>query len=119
MNIFTAIDRGQIDKVVQSGISLNTRDRYGYTPLMAFNHDPSIIKILLLNGADVDTINYIGQTALIRAIIDDKPVVAKLLLDAGADMCKKDIHGNTAFSYAMKSYNLYMLYLLAIYGKCD
>ena len=51
------------------------------------------IKILILHGADVNSQNDAGQTPLHRAVICNELSCARVLLQHGAKLDIKDIHG--------------------------
>ena len=94
-------------KTLRKALALGTRadnitSRYDGTALIAAAHlghvDP--VKILIDAGAPLDHVNNLGWTALIEAIVlgDGGPrhrTVAKLLLDAGADVHLPDANGRT------------------------
>ena len=69
------------------------------------NDTYDIVKILLEKGADANTRNREGKTALMLASgMAGDSAVLKLLLDGGADPGLKDKHGETALAFATKSY---------------
>jgi Ankyrin repeats (many copies) len=71
--------------------SVEPRGRYGVTPLhsAAFYGDLEMVRVLLEYGVDVNTTNSYGCTPLDYASIGghhNKPKVARLLVDHGADL---------------------------------
>jgi len=60
-----------------------------------------IVKLLLDNGAEVNTENQRGQTALHYACVFRNKEIAEMLLDAGADANAKDNDGHTPLGLAL------------------
>ena len=62
-------------------------DDKGITPLMLAARDghTNIVKALLENGADVNSKNNKGETALARAIENDRTEIIQMLKNAGAE----------------------------------
>ena len=76
---------------------------YGETPLRLACKKPEILEALLDAGADIDAVNYRKETALMKASYaildqnDQTPVRAvQILLDHGANVNLRDLHGKTA-----------------------
>lgn len=53
-------------------------------------------------GADINAADKIGMTALMRATIKNDTCIMRLLIDNGADVLKKNIHGLTALDMAVE-----------------
>jgi ankyrin repeat protein len=62
--------------------------------------DAPLVKLLVDNGAKLDTIDHDGNTALHEAAIMDAAAAAQVLLAAGADRTKKNHDGKTAYDLA-------------------
>ena len=84
-------------------LSVNAKNKEGNTPLhyaAATQH----ARLLVKNGADLNTQNERGETALHLAINNDNEELASFLLSVGANPHLKTKHGNkyenTAFYYA-------------------
>lgn len=61
-----------------------------------FNSNPAVIKVLLEAGANVNSRNRLGATAIFLAVaLNSKPEVPAALLDAGADVNIRNIEGFT------------------------
>ncbi len=58
------------------------------------------LEILLRSGANVNTANDLGRTALMYAAADNSAEAVKLLLDSGADAMLQDTIGQTALDKA-------------------
>lgn len=81
-------DPDAIRALVRSGVEIDHRDTYGWTALMHAVRDhpePSIVRLLIELGSDLDLQNERGMTALMIAAEHDRPDMARVLLDAGAD----------------------------------
>jgi ankyrin repeat protein len=78
-----------IEALVKAGADPNAAFGEGETPLMTASRTGSVagVKALLAAGAKVNaTDSYRGQTALMWAVAENHADVAKLLVDAGADV---------------------------------
>jgi len=80
-------------------------DKNGWNPLIiaAYNGSFNMVELLLKNGANPNSTNLNGTTALMYAknayLINEDDSVLKLLLENGADPKIKDIHGKTIYEY--------------------
>jgi ankyrin repeat protein len=78
-----------IEALLKAGANPNTAVGEGETPLMLAARTGTVagVKALLARGANVNAKeSYRGQTALIYAVSENHADVAKLLIDAGADV---------------------------------
>lgn len=67
-----------------------------------YDYDLNTIKELINHNAlDINMVDKFGKTALQYAIIKDKPELAKLLIDAGANINVKTRSGRNLFALAM------------------
>ena len=83
-----------IEALVRAGADVNAPFGEGETPLMTASRTGSVegVKALLAAGAKVNaTDSYRGQTALMWAVAENHPEVAKLLVDAKADVNLRSI----------------------------
>ena len=75
--------------LINLGADVNAKDNFGRTPLMevADNGYFDVVKLLILNGADIQAVDESGNTALVyavtgyRANFDSNYKVVRLLLD--------------------------------------
>ena len=74
----------------------------------AFKGFTSVARLLLERGADAETTNKAGQTALMLAALFDRREIADLLLAQGADPERCDAAGNSALSVARDQNNAAM-----------
>jgi WD40 repeat protein/ankyrin repeat protein len=102
-----AVEEGNplaVDLFITGGADPNTRDRRGRTLLSAAaaGDHVGVMEQLIAAGADIEAGNdkKYGMTALMYGAISDSPDSVVLLLDAGAEIAKKDASGNTALMYA-------------------
>ncbi|VAX25999.1 hypothetical protein MNBD_NITROSPINAE02-1660 [hydrothermal vent metagenome] len=58
------------------------------------------VKALIKKGADVNSRDMLGVSALMFAIIMDNPEIAKILIDSGAEVNGRDIVGSSALMFA-------------------
>jgi len=99
--ILEAVYRKDLPRLEQATLAeVNASDQDGRTPIMhavlAEHADPSIVKLLIARGADVNTRDK-GQkwTALHFAARDQKEQIVRTLLEAKARVDPIDVFGNT------------------------
>lgn len=97
-------DLAAMQRLLDKGVSPNVKDKFGQPAILravrgSGNRDAvEVLKLLLAKGADVNSTNSFGTTALFltqsnNQIVSDSH---KFLLDKGADPDKKDKYGLTA-----------------------
>lgn len=102
--LIDAVKTGRIDDVkhyLAAGAEINATDNYGSTPLTeASCHDHEhILEFLLKQGADPDIVDGSDWTAMTYACYYRRNLkIMRMLLDAGADINLKNIHGDTIIS---------------------
>ncbi|KMT09005.1 hypothetical protein BVRB_6g137130 [Beta vulgaris subsp. vulgaris] len=90
---------------------------YGIVHFAALSGHLDIARFVIDNGADIDVVNYLGETALHLAAIDiNGTEVAKMLVVHGADVNAKDKFGNTPMHRAASTGNLELCKFLIQYG---
>ena len=97
-------DERLVDALLAHGANTNVADmRRGYTPLRlaAENNHLSIVKKLLAHDAELDTVDSLDDTALIRAALRGNTEVVQVLIDAGADLNRVGAGGMTALMWAI------------------
>ena len=114
-DLMEAVEAGDIGKVKQlltAGVDVNAEVGGGFgfmTPLIKAvmrNPDPEMITLLLDNGADLEAKRaYGGYTALMQAVLNDRPQIAELLLERGADQRTQNFEGLTALDIAVARNN--------------
>jgi ankyrin repeat protein len=103
--LLRAASRGQfatVRSLVQSGIDVDSRSKYGNTPLMraAYKGYVKVAKFLLDNGADVNAQNMHGNTPLLATVSAGHSEMAEFLLLRGADPEIKNMDGNAPLTVA-------------------
>lgn len=81
--------------LIEHGADVNESNRFLMTPLMmtAFTGDAVVAKILLQNGAQIDMLNYHGETAAHLAFQENKADVLQTLINSGTDTCLRSYTG--------------------------
>ena len=75
-----------VEKLLIHGVDANHFDTFGETPLMAHiqgSEDPTVVKLLIDNGANIDSRNRLGEAALHLSIKLGKLPITKALLSYG------------------------------------
>jgi ankyrin repeat protein len=95
-------------RFLQKGSDVNEMDSLGNSPLIhaARNGSPDMMRLLLGNGADIDSQNSFGYTALTYLVFSadgSREPLIRLLLDQGADMGIKNSDGNDAMDLAIQN----------------
>ena len=95
-------------------ISINARQKSGWTALMlaSYNGDITSIKLLLKKGANINAQDKDGYTALMLAAIFSKAEAISILLEKGANIDQKDNTGWTALMLAINHGNIETIKLL-------
>jgi len=103
--------------LVQKGASINVSTVSGLTPILlagsALTPRYDVIKILIQNGANLESKTPLGTTVLMdvagRAYEPETEELCFMLLRSGADLKQKDNKGRTAVDYAMSVCNMDVL----------
>ncbi|VVB88909.1 Putative ankyrin repeat protein [uncultured archaeon] len=98
--ILSAISRKDVMALKKlTPTDVNVRDQDGMTLLMNAileNADPSIVRLLIERGADINASDSIQKwTALHFAARDQNKQIVSILLEAGANVDPTDVFGNT------------------------
>ena len=103
-----------VQKLIDAKANLNVADRFSYTPLVWASRYGflDVTKKLIAAGANLNyqsgakhkigTIDYTKRTALMYAVVHNKPDIAAALIDAGANLELKDNAGQTALTWAVR-----------------
>lgn len=95
----------QIRVLLNSGVNVNTRDSYGYTPLMTAieNNDIKSCKLLVEYGAEINCKDNDGETPLIKAVLTESKIIVEFLIQKGACINETDELGETALMKAARA----------------
>lgn len=75
--------------------------------------NPKVIEVLLEAGAELETKNYLGETALIMAVnANPETKIITQLIKLGADINARDYQGHTVLEYAKVVKKAYIVNLL-------
>lgn len=90
--------------IAEHGGDVNARDDWNDTPLTdsiwQANVDVDLVNLLIDLGADVNSQQSGGRTALHLALTNGRYVHLPVLIAAGADPMIEDMNGKTALDYA-------------------
>lgn len=118
--LFEAVYKCHLKKaqeLIKKGANINTKNKCGLHLInyaAEFSTKPEImIKLLLSNGANINTHDDNGDTPLIKASFTNrKKKIIKLLLDTDADVNAKNIYGQTPIWWAAFQQNKKTIELL-------
>ncbi|KAF3927190.1 Ankyrin-3 [Dactylellina cionopaga] len=96
--------------LLENGADINAKNEYDWTALhwaasSDSDENKEIIALLLETGINLDEKAYDGMTALQMAARNGKLMVARLLVEARADINAQDDKGSTAMHHAILSEN--------------
>jgi len=98
------ISKGDVIPVLEfvaSGVDVDVRNLFGWTPLMLAvgeGHAP-IVSLLLSAGADVKAVNNFGASALAYAALRGECLTIQVLIEAGAPLDVRP-HGASLLEFA-------------------
>ncbi len=100
-----AITHGDVTTVcdlLERGVDVDARDRYGQTALMLAAHagHGQVVEILIAHRANLNVTAKFGLSALMLAVVAGYTDVARLLAKAGADL---SLRGTGAPGFADKT----------------
>jgi uncharacterized protein len=103
--LLIAAQNGNITEVrslISRATDVNTRDEYGWTPLLwaAMNGHTEVVKVLLGSGANPNTRNKYGWTPLMWAAGQGYGEIVRSLIASGARLNAQDRNGWTAMMWA-------------------
>ena len=109
-----------VDLLLKGQADLNYRSLYNLNPTLlhvaARSGNLGVTQWLLNHGADVNTLDYKGDSPLCKAIQSQKHDVVELLLKRGADVDVWDFYNRTPLHEAAVSGNLDIMRLLLNHG---
>ncbi|MBN2524485.1 MAG: ankyrin repeat domain-containing protein [Bacteroidales bacterium] len=95
----------EIVNLLESGADINTKNHYGWTPLLLAIKTNTIknADILLQKGAEVNVINYYKYTPLMYAIENKQSELAKTLIEMNAEINIANDNGKTPLMIALET----------------
>ena len=100
-------DAKEIAKILKNKNDMNVRNIYGRTPLFDavsfYGIESTIIRSLIASGADVTIADATENTPLHESVLVGNISILRLLLNAGAQVNKQNILGDTALHCAVKA----------------
>ncbi len=93
-------------ELIQNGADVNVANKFGVTPLdratryayKSVDVAAKIVLLLLENKANINAQNIEGETALMQAAYYNYVVIARMLIEHGADVNLRRADGNTVIS---------------------
>jgi len=104
-----------VEHLLKAGANPNAAEISGLTPLMTATHtgNVEIVRTLLAHGADVNaSTTETKNTALMWAVADRNQQIAKILIDAHADLHASTAKGFTPLLYAARNGDIDMAKIL-------
>ncbi len=97
--LFEAASRGDYNFIKSYRGYIDDKDDYGKTAMM-YAADALTVKTLIAAGADINSVDEKGWTALMYAVKEGKTDAVKELIEDGSDINAKDNYGRTAIFWA-------------------
>ncbi len=91
--------------LIESGANINAQDNFGNALIYAIQYKQhELITILIDKGADIESRNFLGETALVYAVLGAADFdAAKMLIKRGANINAKSAEGETVLDLALAS----------------
>jgi serine/threonine-protein phosphatase 6 regulatory ankyrin repeat subunit B len=108
-----------VQKLLTAGANPNAGQASGLTPLMTAAHtgNVEVVKALISRGADVNAMTKeTGISALMWAVADQRPDVAKVLIENRADVKRSSSKGFTPLLFAARNGDIEMAKVLIAAG---
>lgn len=95
-------DLGLVKRLLYIGINKEEQDNYGDTPLILASTlgFERIARVLIFSGANIQSVNKYGNTALHQAVFHEHLAVINVLLNARASLETKNIENVTPIDAA-------------------
>ena len=98
----------EIKDLIEKGADINAHNEWGLTPVMLasqYNHSVAVLKEIIANGGDIKECEpkYKSNSLHLAANCSKNPKVLEVLLEAGAELEKKNYLGETALILAVNT----------------
>lgn len=109
------------DSVSQRNISMNIKDKEGYTLLhqCILRNDTTMINLIISKGLNLNCTDSLGRSPLHYAVFIGNTMVAETLINGGADVNTVDLKGETALLVARKHNYGKLVFTLLYAGAKD
>ncbi|BDD01988.1 hypothetical protein PEPS_42680 (plasmid) [Persicobacter psychrovividus] len=115
-------DKDYYQKLINKGFDVNAKDKMEVSPLMlAFGmaETPTIVNHLIDAGADIDTVDRMGQNMYFYAVENEKFNFIPLLTSSKLDIDHMDSRHFTPLCHAVQNHKLDMIKILHAHGADD
>jgi hypothetical protein len=108
--------------LLRAGADVNAADSRGVKPIQiaadVARPDTGVLHAVLAGGPDLEVLDVLNQTPLLRAAMSNDTVVFRMLLAKGADPCKRDGKGETIVDLASADLPKVRDVMRSAYRKC-
>ncbi|KAL7897256.1 ankyrin repeat-containing domain protein [Trichoderma sp. TUCIM 5745] len=98
--------------LLKHNADVNAHSRDQETPLHLSVHNADAVELLLDKGAEIDNVDILDQTPLLKAVKNEHQESAKLLISRQANIYMRDNDGKNVLHYAIAQDNIVIFELL-------
>jgi hypothetical protein len=100
--LHSCTDINILKELIDLGLDVNARTDIGDSPLHHQASNPEVMKVLISNGADINSIGFWDRTPIFY--VHDEEII-RILVESGADVAIKDYSGNNPILYHASRYS--------------